>query len=90
MFKTPSTKYVLPELIVSEKKCLFHAKIYISVISIIKNHPRKVRFGLLNIIFNPISRSWMDQFSNMIRYLVEFLQDFCGILIESHWNYQGI
>ena len=28
--------------------------------------------------------------SDMMGYLGEFFQDVCGILIESHWNYQGI
>ena len=44
--------------------------------------------------FNPVSkinsRSWVDQFSNMMGYLGEFFQDLCGIPIESHWNYRGI
>ena len=42
-------KYVLPKLIVSEKMSILQ-KIQISVISIIKNHPSKLPFGLLNII----------------------------------------
>ena len=33
------------------------------------------------------SRSWVDQFSNMIGYLWKFFQDLCGIPTESHWDY---
>ena len=33
---------------------------------------------------------YVDQFSNMTGYLGEFFQDLCGILIESHQNYQRI
>ena len=43
------TKYVIPELIVSEEMSILQ-KIQVSVISIIKNHLSKLPFGLLNII----------------------------------------
>ena len=49
MFKTQIAKCVLPELIVSEKMSILQ-KIQISVISIIKDHPSKLPFELLNII----------------------------------------
>ena len=39
-------------------------------------------------LFDPVSkinsRSWVDQFSNMMGYFGEFFQDLCGIPIESH------
>ena len=45
-------------------------------------------------LFNRVSRinpgSWMDHFSNMIGYQGKFFQALCGVLKESHWNYQGI
>ena len=92
MFNTHIVEYVLPEPIVSEKMSILQ-KIQISVISIIKNHPSKLPFGLLNII-QPArrisSRSWMDQLSNMMGYLGKIFKNLCRILIESHWNYQGV
>ena len=42
----------------------------------------------IKTLFDPVSkinsRSWVDQFSNMMGYLGEFFQDLCGIPIESH------
>ena len=42
----------------------------------------------IKTLFDPVSkinsRSWVDQFSNMMGYFGEFFQDLCGIPIESH------
>ena len=50
MFKTPSAKYVLPEIIVSERNVFFMQKSRFLSSPLLKNHPSKVPFGLLNII----------------------------------------
>ena len=50
MFNTPNRKMcVPPEVIVSEKMSISQ-KVQISIISLIKNHPSKLPFELLNII----------------------------------------
>ena len=89
MFNTQISKYVLPEVIVSEKMSILQKN---PDFCIIKNHLIKLQFGLLNIIqpSRISSKSWMDQLSYMMGYLGKLFQNLCGILIESHWNYQGV
>ena len=76
----------------NERNLDFFVKIYIfsETISSSGTHCN-LRYQTL---FDPVSkinsRSWVDQFSNMMGYLGEFFQDLCGIPIESHWNYRGI
>ena len=77
-------KTCLPEQVISVKNICFLKK-QISVTSFPKIHPNKVPLGSLTL-FNPVSRitsrSWMDQFSNMIGDL----RDFSGFV----WDYLRI
>ena len=63
------------------------------VISIIKNHPNKLPFELLNIIEPCYWNQFLIMDGSIIKHdgiLVKFFQNLHGILIESHWNYQGV
>ena len=45
MFKTLKAKYVLPELIVSERNVYFIQKSRFLSLTLLKNHPNKVELG---------------------------------------------
>ena len=76
MFKTPSTKYILLELIVSEKMSISE-KIQISVISIIKKSSKKSASWALKLYLTLSVESVSDHgwinWGNLSRICVESL-----------------
>ena len=84
MFKTLRAKYVLPELIVSERNVYFMQKSRFLSLALSKMIQIKCPWGIEHYSsLLVVNRSIFKH----DRILDGIFQDLCGILIKSHWNY---
>ena len=90
MFNTPNHKVCSTRTDCFSENVYFTKKIQISVISIIKNHPSKLPFELLNIIEPLLVESVPDH--GWINYQTRWdtWGIFARICVGSLWNHTGI